>query len=87
MVFIADHGAPLLKTSLDSAWQRFVQLAMDAGVISAEERFSLHDLKHKGGTDTAGNRADRQDALGVSDAMMKVYDMSVLVVRPAGRCG
>lgn len=84
MVFLAEHGEPLLKTSLDSAWQRFVQLAMQEGVITPEERFSLHDLKRKGGTDTAGNRADRQDALGVSDAMMKVYDKSVPVVPPAG---
>ena len=83
-LFIAEHGEPLQKTSLDSAWQRLIQLAISSGVITAEDRFSLHDLKRKGGTDTVGNRAERQDALGVSDAMMKIYDKSVPRVRPSG---
>ncbi|HID9422468.1 TPA: site-specific integrase [Stenotrophomonas maltophilia] len=82
-LFLAEHGEPLQKTSLDSTWQRFIQLAISSGVIVAEERFSLHDLKRKGGTDTAGNRAERQDALGVTDAMMKVYDKSVPRVKPS----
>ncbi|MDH0274866.1 MULTISPECIES: integrase [Stenotrophomonas] len=82
-LFLAEHGEPLQKTSLDSTWQRFIQLAIATGVIGAEERFSLHDLKRKGGTDTAGNRAERQDALGVTDAMMKVYDKSVPRVKPS----
>lgn len=83
-LFLAEHGEPLQKTSLDSTWQRFIQLSISAGVISAEERFSLHDLKRKGGTDTVGNQAERQDALEVTDAMMKVYDKSVPRVRPSG---
>lgn len=83
-LFLAEHGEPLQKTSLDSTWQRFIQLALSEGVITADERFSLHDLKRKGGTDTAGNRAERQDALGVTDAMMKIYDKSVPRVKPAG---
>lgn len=82
-LFLAEHGEPLHKTSLDSTWQRFIQLAIATGIILPEERFSLHDLKRKGGTDTAGNRAERQDALGVTDAMMKVYDKSVPRVKPS----
>jgi len=82
-LFLAEHGEPLQKTSLDSTWQRFIQLALKEGVITADQRFSLHDLKRKGGTDTAGNRAERQDALGVSDTMMKVYDKSIPRVKPA----
>jgi len=50
---------------------------------AAEDRFSLHDLKRKGGTDTVGTRAEKQDALGVSEAMMKVYDKSVPRVKPS----
>jgi len=83
-LFLAEHGEPLQKTSLDSTWQRFIQLSLSEGVITPDERFSLHDLKRKGGTDTMGNRADRQDALGVSDAMMKIYDKSVPRVKPSG---
>ena len=50
---------------------------------AAEDRFSLHDLKRKGGTDTVGTRAVKQDALGVSEAMMKVYGKSVPRVKPS----
>lgn len=42
----------------------------------------MHDLTRKGGTDTVGNRAEKQDALGVSEAMMKRYDKSVPRVKP-----
>ncbi|RMQ58359.1 Prophage PSPPH06, site-specific recombinase phage integrase, partial [Pseudomonas savastanoi pv. glycinea] len=40
-----------------------------------------HDLKRRGITDTAGNRADKQEASGHRDgAMMDVYDLSVPLV-------
>ncbi|QZN80314.1 hypothetical protein K5K93_17170 [Stenotrophomonas sp. DR822] len=57
-LFLAEHSESLQKTSLDSTWQRFIQLA----IITA----------------------DRQVALGVTDAMMKVYDKSVPRVKPSG---
>lgn len=82
-VFLAQGGEPLSKSGLDTAWQRLVAAALDEGVITAEQRFSLHDLKRKGGTDIKGNRAEKQDALGVSEAMMKVYDKSVPSVKPS----
>ncbi|QDH70888.1 site-specific integrase [Marilutibacter alkalisoli] len=82
-VFVGENGEPLAKSSLDSAWQRMIQKAMKAGVITEETRFSLHDLKRKGGTDTVGTRAEKQDALGVSEAMMKVYDKSVPTTKPS----
>jgi len=80
---LAEGGEPLSKSGLDTAWQRLVHLALREGVLAPEERFSLHDLKRKGGTDTVGNRAEKQDALGVSEAMMKVYDKSVPRVKPS----
>lgn len=83
-VFLAEGGEPLTKHGLDSAWQRLIRRAIADGVITADERFSLHDLKRKGGTDAAGNKGERQDALGVSDAMMKVYDKSKPRVKPSG---
>ena len=52
--------------------------AIDAGVITTNERFGLHDLKRKGITDTLGTRADKQEASGhKSEAMMDIYDRSV----------
>ena len=82
-LFISEDGEPLSKSGLDSAWQRLVHKAIKDGVITLEQRFSLHDLKRKGGTDTAGTRADKQDALGVTEAMMNVYDLSVPLVKPS----
>lgn len=82
-LFLSQDGEPLDKSGLDSAWQRMILKAINDGVITEAQRFSLHDLKRKGGTDTAGNRADKQDALGVSEAMMKVYDLSVPRVKPS----
>lgn len=82
-LILTQHGEPIQKSSLDSAWQRFIQMALREGVKAEEQRFGIHDLKRTGGTDTAGNRADRQDALGVSDATMKIYDKSVPKVRPS----
>lgn len=82
-IILAENGEPLTKSGLDSAWQRLVRAAIKDGVITAEERFSLHDLKRKGGTDTPGTRAEKQDALGLTEQMMNVYDKSVPLVKPS----
>lgn len=83
VVFLNEQGEPLPKSTLDTAWQRLIKKAIKDGVITEAQRFSPHDLKRKGGTDTEGNRAEKQDALGVSEAMMKVYDKSVPTVKPS----
>ena len=80
-----QDGAPLRKSSLDSAWQRLIALAIDANTITAAQRFSLHGLKHKGVTDTAGTRAQKKDASGHrTDAAVGVYDHEVKLVPAAG---
>jgi hypothetical protein len=84
-LFIADTGEPLTKSGLDTAWQRLMHAAIAAGVITAEERFGLHDMKRRGITDTAGTRADKQQASGhKSAAMVDVYDHELPRVKPAG---
>jgi site-specific recombinase XerC len=83
-IIVASHGGPLRKTSLDTAWQRFITLAIADGNIDPEDRFALHDLKRRGITDTTGTRADKQEASGHRDAkMMDVYDHSVPIVSPS----
>ncbi len=49
----------------------------------AVELDATRSIRRQDGTDTAGNVADKQTALGVSLAMMKVYDLSVPRVKPA----
>ncbi|MBK5415071.1 site-specific integrase [Pseudomonas sp. TH31] len=83
-IIVANHGGPLRKTSLDTAWQRFITLAISDGNIDPGDRFALHDLKRRGITDTTGTRADKQEASGHRDAkMMDVYDHSVPIVFPS----
>jgi len=82
-LFLAENGEPLKKSGLDSVMQRLMHSAMADGVITPEQRFGLHDLKRKGITDTAGTKADKQDAAGLTEAMMPVYDFSVPLVKPS----
>lgn len=83
-IIVAAHGGALQKSSLDSAWQRFITASIEAGVLAAADRFGLHDLKRRGITDTVGTRADKQQASGHRvEAMMDVYDLSVPLVDPS----
>lgn len=84
-LIVTKSGDAIKKSSVNSAWQRFIVSAIDTGVITEQERFSLHDLKRKGITDTEGTRADKQDASGHrSQRMMDTYDKSIPVVKPSG---
>lgn len=81
---VAEDGSPLSKSGFDSAWQRMIRMAMADGVIEPNQRFSLHGLKHRGVTDTKGNKADKMEASGHKDAkMVALYDHSVATVKPA----
>lgn len=78
---VAAHGGALQKSSLDSAFQRLIEQAIKAEILTEDQRFGLHDLKRRGVTDTPGNRADKQEASGhKSEQMLDVYDFSVPIV-------
>lgn len=79
-------GNPMAKSSLESAWQSFITMALREGVIEKQDRFSLHGLKHRGVTDTVGNRGDKQDAAGhQSPATTGRYDHDLPIVKPPRR--
>lgn len=60
--------------------------ALAAGLITEEERFGLHGLKHRGITDTKGTKADKQLASGhKSMQMVNRYDHERPIVDPAGK--
>ena len=65
LVILAEHGEPLTKSGLDTAWQRFMKLAIEEELITADQRFGLRNLKRKGGTNTPGTFAEKQQALGL----------------------
>lgn len=84
-LIVAADGGELRKSSLDTAWQRLIKMAIEEEVITEEERFGLHDLKRRGITDTTGTRHDKQQASGHrSAAMLDVYDLSVPIVPHPG---
>ncbi|MBB3184716.1 hypothetical protein FHR95_002290 [Halomonas fontilapidosi] len=63
-----------------------MEAAVDAGVITQEEKFGLHDLKRRGITDTEGNRHDKQEASGHrNEHMLVVYYLSLAEVDPSSR--
>lgn len=85
-IITAEHGGALGKSGLDTAWNRFVRNAIEAGAITADQRFGLHDLKRRGITDTPGTRADKQQASGHRDeSMLDIYDLSVPTVAPSAQ--
>ncbi|HGY3554961.1 TPA: tyrosine recombinase XerC [Pseudomonas putida] len=83
-LIVGSQGMALSKSGLDTAWQRFMTKAVEAGVLLEEERYGLHDLKRRGITDTPGTRADKQEASGHRDqAMLDIYDLSLPLVDPS----
>lgn len=79
---VTQTGDPVNRETLSSAWQRFAQLMIAEGVITPAERFTLHGLKHRGITDTKG---DKQQGSGhVDPRMLKLYDHEVPLVDQAG---
>ncbi|EVT69035.1 integrase [Stenotrophomonas maltophilia 5BA-I-2] len=62
--------------------RRMMRNTVRDGVLSLDDRFGLHSLKHRGVTDTKG---DKKEASGhKTDAMMHVYDHSLPVVPESG---
>ena len=84
LLIVNNTGQAVSLDSFHSAWQKFINFAINDKIITNDERFSLHDLKRKGISDTAGTGSDKKDASGHrSDAMMQVYDKSLLSVPAA----
>lgn len=82
---VAQDGQPLRKSSLNTAWQRLMKNALGKGIITISQRFSLHDLKRRGVTDTVGTRGQKQLASGHrQESMLETYDLSVPLVPASG---
>ncbi|HGM6050660.1 TPA: tyrosine recombinase XerC [Stenotrophomonas maltophilia] len=77
-LFVSEDGEMLTAHGWHTAWGRLMRNAVREKVIAADERFALHGLKHRGVTDTDGNK---KEASGhKTDAMLHVYDHSLPVV-------
>lgn len=83
-IFVTETAARLSRAALSTSWQQLMRAAVERGVITPEQRFTLHGLKHRGVTDTTGSRRRKQLASGHrTEAMVRLYDDEVPVVAPA----
>ena len=83
-----NDGQKISASAYHSAWQKFIKFAITDGIISHEQRFSLHDLKRKGISDTLGSGSDKKDAGGhASDASVLVYSKKPVEVQAANELG
>lgn len=82
-LLVSEDGERLTGAGWQTAWGRMMRNAVKDGVLTPEERFGLHSLKHRGVTDTKG---DKKEASGhKTDAMMHVYDHSLPTVDESGK--
>lgn len=80
-LFVTITGSTVSESTLDSAWARLMEAAIEEGIITPEERFTPHGLKHRGITDSA----DKGSGGHVTEKMRRRYDHEVPVVEPAGK--
>lgn len=85
-VLVTEAGKAVGRYTLLSAWKRAVKQAIEAKVITADTRFGLHGLKHRGITDSPGKRRDKQDAAGhKTPGQTDDYNHDFDVYEPAGK--
>lgn len=84
-LFLRDDNSHISRQTLGKAMKRLVDMAIDEGVITQDQYFTLHPVKRRGTTDTKGNRKDKQTATGhKSEGMLDIYDFELPEVNPAG---
>jgi hypothetical protein len=84
-IFISERtGDRLVVSSLKTAKARIDQQAIKkANELGIEfNRFTFHDLKRKGVSDTTGNKLDTSGHRTAS--MLNIYDVQLKTVKPAG---
>jgi site-specific recombinase XerD len=84
-VLVNAKGKPITRGALDTIWGNMMLGAIEAGVITPEQRFGSHDLKRRGITDTTGGKAGKKAGGGhKTDAMLDVYDFEIPEVTTPG---
>lgn len=74
-LFVSEDGSPLTRSGFNTSWQRMMKNAVSDYILDEKDRFALHGLKHRGVTDTPG---DKKLASGhKTQAMAHLYDHSL----------
>ncbi|WP_309546855.1 site-specific integrase, partial [Xanthomonas phaseoli] len=80
-LFVGEDGEPLTKSGFNTSWQRMMTNALRDKIIDEADRFAMHGLKHRGVTDTLG---DKKLASGhKTDAMAYLYNHALEHVEPS----
>jgi len=79
-LLVSEDGGALSKSAWHSTWQRLMRAAIGEGIITPEERFALHGLKHRGVTDSKGDK--KRNSGHKTDAMVHIYDHELPEVDP-----
>jgi site-specific recombinase XerD len=80
-LFVGEDGDPLTRSGFNTSWQRMMKNAIEDKVLDEIDRFAMHGLKHRGVTDTKG---DKKVASGhKTDSMVHLYNHALPVVEPA----
>jgi len=74
---LTDKGKRITESGFNSCWQRHMRRAIELKYV--QERFTTHDLKRKGATDSD---QDATISTGNTEAMTRVYDVSKLEAKP-----
>jgi site-specific recombinase XerD len=83
-IFVTETATRLSTAALRTSWRQLMRAVVESGVITQDQHFTLHGLKHRGVTDTKGSRHQKQRASGhQTEAMVMLYDHDVPVVSPA----
>lgn len=70
-VFCARGGKPYTLDGMQTAWQRLIRKAIKLGRLKKEQRFSLHGLRRKAGSEAESDEAAR-NLLGHGDVKVTV---------------
>ncbi|WP_414496985.1 site-specific integrase [Stenotrophomonas maltophilia] len=71
-LFVSEDGEMLTSHGWHTSWGRLMRNCVKDKVITPAERFALHGLKHRGVTDTKGNKKEASGHR--TDAMVHLYD-------------
>lgn len=84
VLLVNQLGEPITPSGRDTLWQTFIKRAIAAGIITADQRFGLHDLKRKGTTDTKGRQEKLEAGGWKEESMLEVYDLGIPEVDTPG---
>lgn len=85
-LLVNGSGERISQSAWQNAWKRFMALAIREEVITADQKFGLHDMKRRGTTDTQGTKAEKLEASGLSSLqILEVYDHSIARVNSTSR--